>query len=524
MANIRRTRTTVHICNILISLLCVLSIAAYFFMPLWKVELTFHVDAEMLEDILPETEASEETTGDEPTSDENSSESSGDESGEEGNAGDAASGDESGEEENAGNVLEDSFDFTAEDIVGTEGIDLSLGLTLETKDILPALTSDATDAVRKALTGLIDNSVNQLVEPMHQMAKTVVKAASRKALKDAVRDRVKSVTGGKYDTEEKVNDLLDAAGVTDIYIDDEVDKIVEKMYEDGATVTSVSNDVIASVETALGKLHEQDSAIATTLSDENKAKIRQNVKEALSIASKEDGTIDMNSVVADMLVEMIGGSSSDDTAKAESADVALCAATTETGENDIEDVKATLRDLLMEKMSDKVLRTISLVLKIVGYVLLFTFFTWAYLIVKILAKIGKKNNAIKLKMPIWLGIFPALLLWLIPNFALSALMETMGSEEMAAFTFKFTSGSCVSLFVAAFFVLFSLFFYGRLRRRLKKYAKGKLQEDEDDGLTKEERAAQKHAAYLAADKNYIRNEELGNDVEEICAGDEESLT
>ena len=116
----------------------------------------------------------------------------------------------------------------------------------------------------------------------------------------------------------------------------------------------------------------------------------------------------------------------------------------------------------------------------------------AYLILKILVKLGAKNNAIKLKLPIWLGSIPFWVLYLLPTLAISllknppaALTDLMGAEAMAemsgmlsGFEASFFTCAWVSFIAGFALVLFSIFFYSRQRRKLKKYKKGLLSDDE----------------------------------------------
>ena len=53
------TRNKVLICNLLIIILCILSISSYFFMPFWKVEAKYTLSADTLDSILPATKANE---------------------------------------------------------------------------------------------------------------------------------------------------------------------------------------------------------------------------------------------------------------------------------------------------------------------------------------------------------------------------------------------------------------------------------------------------------------------------------
>lgn len=497
MATLKSTRSHVHICNLIISLLCVLSIAAYFFMPLWKVDLKLKLTAETLEEILPEQEESSVTTDgtDGVNSDGNSDLTLGE---------------------------SDHFQLDLDEILGEDGVDLHLSLTVKTADVLSSLSSDATKTVETVLGGLINDMVDQIIEPMNEVAKKVARSASQQVLHEEIRNYIKNGYGGK--SEEEIEGILDNAGVTDDYIDKKVDGIIDSLYEDGASVGSVSNEVISAIDEALLKVHQSDpdTFTKTNLTSDERAKVQENVEEALSLLAKDDGTIDVNNLIADMVLEALGTSSSEETADEQSGSDETASAntfmplsaSTETSGSSVEEVKAELQRLLMENL-DKHTKTIADVLKYVSYVLLFTFFTWAYLIIKILCKINKKNNAIKLKLPIWLGTLPALILWLIPTVAMSAVKDLLAGTENAGIfanlSLAFTSGACVSFFVAVFFIFFSLFYYGKLRRRLRRYKKGLLSDDKATEKVKKE----KKNPYQN-DLEFVRGSDYADDV---CVGD-----
>ena len=115
-------------------------------------------------------------------------------------------------------------------------------------------------------------------------------------------------------------------------------------------------------------------------------------------------------------------------------------------------------DHLPEGTADNVV----LALRIICGVLCFVMFTWAYLVLKILVKLFAKNPAIKLKLPIWLGWLPFLLLVLLPMGAIALfkaspafLVNLMTAETMAKITET----------LSALSLSFGSFGLGSLRRR-----------------------------------------------------------
>ena len=169
--------------------------------------------------------------------------------------------------------------------------------------------------------------------------------------------------------------------------------------------------------------------------------------------------------------------------KAEVAPLAFVPANDETNAQPPEkDLETMLRDYLMQYIPAEVEEIVTQVMKYTSYVILFSLIVWAYPVLKIVAKLRSKNNAIKLGVPIWLGCAPFVILQLLPSIAFgvlksppSFLADLMGTEALgqlmavsAGLNVSFLSCSVVSFAVSVFFVFFCIFYYGRMRRRLKR--------------------------------------------------------
>ena len=142
-------------------------------------------------------------------------------------------------------------------------------------------------------------------------------------------------------------------------------------------------------------------------------------------------------------------------------------------EKDINDAKL-LSPLVWAYAVGGAADTIAMVLQYISYVIYFTFFIWLYPIIKILAKLKKRNNGIKLGVPIWLGSIPYVVLCLLPTIALKVATGTLaGSLGDAAgmlsnLNISFFSCSLVSFIIGIVFFVFVIAYYGRLRKSLKR--------------------------------------------------------
>lgn len=517
-----KKRFAVHICNAVISLLCILSIAMYFIQPLWKADISYTFSGDTMAGIVGDMMQSSDTS-------------------------------ESGDS---------SSDLNLE----MDDITIHLSITLRTQDVLASLSDTPTQGVQNIIDENVNSLVDQLMGDMDGIIESLLKSVSKTTVSTTIKDQVQSAMGENASTEE-VEQTLQNAGITDEYINNQTETLIDAIYADDATVDSVADTVVDIVDDVFTRLNQADSeTFQETLSDETKQEIRDNVSEVLSAMADENGNLNVDDMLLNALFSMLNGQngesdnsgssngegngengssngenngnnndnnnaengnddngentppihsatiqgtkathsgkilplqdviadadesgeiSSDDSPAADSS------VTDSTGDGEqmtkeemLAEIKAKLSTQIRERLPEDIATQIAEVMKIVSYVLLFTFFTWAYLILKILVKLPKTNNAIKLKLPIWLGCIPFTVLYAFPTLIFSlltnppaAIADMIGAETletMSGLSVTITSGSCFSFIAAVALVLLSIFYYGGLRRYLKKLAKGKI--------------------------------------------------
>ena len=489
----------IAICNLIISVLCVLSILAYFVMPFWKVELSLTVNADTFETVMGDMMPNS-------NSDENSDEENSDEEGmsfKSGNKIAMLASDSNATLSSEEEMMKEMIN----DIVGEDGITLSISLELKTADLLGSLSGDSTEAVETMLGNIIENLVDTIYEPMTQIISGTTKAMAKMAVKTSVHESIKSAFGDEK-SEEEINEILTEAGITDEYIDQSLEDLMTKL-ESGVSIEDVSDDVVDMVQDAMGKLESIKDTYPEfedmKLDKEDEDDLRAELEEMLTEIANEEGEINLEEVLADLLLQAMEESENSGEGEGEyeyedegsaviaPVKVAYTASSSDSGDSadnagsSLDQLKTKIRDMIMEELGadEETVEMIAMLMQILSYVILFTFFTWFYLILKILVKMGAKNNAIKLKVPILFGWLPCLVLVLLPTAAFSVMtnpdtLMSMGMsvtevEQMAAtmsmIDVSFVSGSIVSFVVAVFLFLFVLFYYGRLRRKLRKQIK-----------------------------------------------------
>ena len=384
------SRFTVFLFNILIALLSVAAVAALFFAPLWEIDVKYVMQKEVLEKILPE----------------------------------------------------EAKEVDLDEIVG-DGIPLSLTVSVQTKDtIRSALGKDAKQSVTELIENNVDKVVDELAPTFDEIAEKIVRSTAKSTVRDAVNEQVKNFlqNAGSEATDERVSELLNQAGVDEEYINQKTDALLDAIYAENATVDGVSQKAVETVEEVFEKLDKSGVAEfqGAALTEENKEEIKNSIAEALSVIADENGNIDADDLAANLILEMLRSSEDE----SEPAVAAMDFTTQETDSGSVEEdateqLKAEVKQMIMEKLTDETLDTIVLALRIVFGVLCFTAFTWAWLIVKMLFKAFSRNPAIKLKLPIWLGWFPFLALVLLPMGAMllvkaqpSFLVNLLGAEMM----------------------------------------------------------------------------------------------
>lgn len=463
MANLT-TRKKVFICNMVICFLCLVSILGYFIMPFWKVEVSYTLTADTMKEMI--LDVTEDTDVD------------------------------YGEGENEVDVETDDIindiDFT--DILGEDGLTLALSIRLETTDVLSSLTGNPEKVVGNIVSSNVENLVAQLNETIDKVAKAIVSVGTKTVLKEALKEQVKQNLGENA-TNEEVQAELNEMGLNDEYIDQQTDKLVEAVYAEGATTDSVAEETVKIVEEALVKMnaHDPENYVAE-LTEEERADLKAEISDVLVEFTDENGVIDINGFASSMLTEALGDSEGDEDYNDEYPIDGMRAIAPMSAEEDSEevagDLKTALTDALMEALGEAT-EYIVIALKVLSGLILFSFFTWAYLIIKILVKLRMKNNAIKLKLPIWLGSIPFTFLHLIPTVAMmivkNNMSSMMGEESEAASTImeglniSFFSCAWLSFVIGVFFFFFAIFYYGKLRKKLKKMKKGLIPDDSVGG-------------------------------------------
>ena len=408
MSETKRTVPTL-IFNVLFAIVCAAAIVMYFISPVWRIDLKANISNEMMHELT-------------------------------------------------GGEIDD-----LNEALGEDGTDVSLSIALDSMAVAQCLMQwDAAAMVSDILDRNLDSLATQLVAVIEPIAKNTIKTQASSAVKTEIKNAVKDYLSSPENevTEERVNELLTEAGVTDTYIEEKTDAIIDRLYTNGSTVDGVVDEVMTTVDevytdlTASNVEEFQDIA----LTEESRESIRSAVADIVTDYADENGYINPEEIVNQLVIEalqsMSGESSEEEGAGTAALTAASYAAASEaqqpadpsaqqpagsSGSN--EQLKTELKNYLSEQLLEGPAAPavfLPFVMLGLGILLAISLLSWVYLLLKILFKTFMKNKYVKVKMPIILGWFLFLFLMLLPNLALTyiptLLAGVLPAEILSVFT------------------------------------------------------------------------------------------
>lgn len=321
------------------------------------------------------------------------------------------------------------------------------------------LNPDMTETTNNLLGTQVDNIVNEFLPILENVALEIAKSVAIEQAKQSIFDSL-SGSGTADEIQAKLND----ANLGDDYFDEKMTNLTDALKEDDKTAEQAADIVVNLIDEIIGDLQNVDDATLNSITDVDTDALREKVVEGLAKFENEDGVINIEDAIASMLLGGLDSlTPSDDSALVSATPVNAMVEPQEDSDSVKqlkEDVKAKIYELLPENIND----IIGSALKISAGVLLFSLFTWAYVVIKILCKMFFHDNSVKLRLPLLLGHLPGLALWLAPTLAYQF---TKGSAEMQMFALQF--GSSGTFAVIAAFILFIISIpYCSMRRPLKR--------------------------------------------------------
>lgn len=490
------SKTLALILNAVVAALCTLSVAAYFFSPFLKIKSAIKFTPELAEKINSETDNS------------------------------SASGENPDEQQIISDVITQ---------MGKDGVKISMGFTLKTTDVFAAFNQDGG---KSAINKIIDDNVKSVMNELDETITKVVGSVAKSTVKGSIKNSVKDAVGKNEDGTQKtieadgrtytVDEALNELGITDDFIDEQVDGVINSVMQKTTTVDEIADKMCDAVDNAYKKIAASDSEIKnkylSSMPEELKGEDREKVKENIKKTLEELG-IDANSEIngEDLLYTVIGNmlanaDKNKEKSEEESATVGQItrfsasagggAAVGLSGESSgetggessgtqnktytKEDVQQMISDKLNAAITDQTRDALCNVMKGFCFLIIFTLATWAWLIVKMIIKLFFKNPMIRLGLPLWLGNIPFWLLFALPNavfkillnfnsapsFLKNSLTNLLGEETISSLlslgnTLSVSISSCAIIpFIVSVVMIVFCFFYCPVRKRLKRELRG----------------------------------------------------
>lgn len=421
MSETKRTVPTL-IFNVLFAIVCAAAIVMYFISPVWRIDVKANISNEMMHELT-------------------------------------------------GGEIDD-----LNEALGEDGTDVSLSIALDSMAVAQCLVQwDAAAMVDDILDRNLDSLATQLVAVIEPIAKNTIKTQASSAVKTEIKNAVKDYLSSPENevTEERVNELLTEAGVTDTYIEEKTDAIIDRLYTNGSSVDGVVDEVMTTVDEVYTDLTASnvEEFRDIELTEESRESIRNAVADIVTDYADENGYINpeeiVNRLVIEALQSMSGESSEEEGAGTAALTAASYAAASEaqqpsdpsaqqpagsSGSN--EQLKTELKNYLSEQLLEGPAAPavfLPFVMLGLGILLAISLLSWVYLLLKILCKTFMKNKYVKVKMPIILGWFLFLFLMLLPNLALTYIPTMLAGVLPAEILSVFTMLSGTSFFSSAMY-------------------------------------------------------------------------
>ena len=270
---------------------------------------------------------------------------------------------------------------------------------------------DVSEYVTELINGGVDSLVDQLLPVIEKVAINAAKQLAITTGKDALLD---ALTQGNTEQAEMFEQKLEQAGITDAYLEDKMETVTNALQAENATPESVADVVVDVMDTIIADLKNQADTDLHIENFDNVA-LKDAVVEALEMFTKEDGTIDLDSAIAELFNKALENESNPETTASTTGNtVALLSAAEETEDDSVAELKLNVRNKILGLLDESTYATIGTAMKISSLVLVLSMFAWLYMMIKIIIKSFMKDKTVKFAAPIIFGGLPGLL-WLIPS-------------------------------------------------------------------------------------------------------------
>lgn len=443
-------QTVVWIFNAVVALLCLLSIACYFFGPVWQVNATYVLSAEDLQQMLPS---------------------------------------------------DLGFELNPNEIIGPEGEPITVALSLGAGDLYGSFAADAQKTVDNIINANVNRIVGQLTPKVKTLAHKAVKSAAKGVVNKQVKDNVFKYLQNQDPslTDEYMNDKLNQLGFTEEYVSEKIDKIIDTVFEGETDVDSLTEDLMAQVDdvyndfqTKAAENPDLQEFVGMELSEQDRAQIEDTIKSELKNFADENGKIDADEILMDSLLQAF--QKLQEGKSTPTAPIALLADETPNEESAEEKLVSGLKDIINQYLPQEAHGYILWGVRGAAILMTLTMVPWLYILIKLIVKLATKGTpTVKLALPIWLGwlfyllltALPAIAVWILTMPSMSGVLSNLLPVELmsrvGSFGLSVYSISWITA-VSALLVFGISIFYMVMRRKIKKADHQKSDSDQEEEL------------------------------------------
>lgn len=347
--------------------------------------------------------------------------------------------------------------------LAADKVEISLELSIDAKYVFDSISSsDQTlvdDMLSKALDSALDN------EKIDVAIETVTKSAAKGATKRVVRDAVeqfKNYPSLRLDSD--VDKIMEDVGITDSYIDDVIDDLYDAFTSDFAPdaiadehIKPIADDVYKKIADYVEQNDLNDGEpMPSEMPTEDWEAARGEIVAVLDELAV-DGKVNITAALLEILSASLGSKSSgsaknkNESAGNKGGDGLVACSTFEIGkvsclkasaeslnggikslsavgaespsssEDAIEEIKTQLKESVLGSISASTRGTIFLLMRVGGWFLVYSIVIWGYQLLKIIVNTLTGKMKTKMKLSIWSGWYPYLVLAFIPNLIVACL-------------------------------------------------------------------------------------------------------
>ncbi|MBE5752604.1 MAG: hypothetical protein E7343_00860 [Clostridiales bacterium] len=321
------------------------------------------------------------------------------------------------------------------------------------------LNPDMSEPVKALLDEQVDAIVDNLMPVLKNVALEIAKSIAVEQTKQSIFSALSS-----YGSEAEIQEKLNAYEFDDEWFNSQLDDLTTALQSGEKTAEEATEIVLDTFDNIKASLKETDDDAFSAIDNVDEDALRDAIQNGLAQFENEDGKINIEDAIASLLLGGLDALAPADDSALVTANPVSASVEPQQDSETVQELKANVKEKVYDLLPENITEIIATALKISAFVLVFSIFTWVYLIIKILFKLFFRDNSIKLKLPLWLGHLPGLLLWLTPTLIFQFVK---GSAEMQMFTLHFASSGILA--VVAVFILFVISIpYCSMRKALKR--------------------------------------------------------